>query len=361
MRRAALLLALVLSGCTTLDLGQSLGEVDRDAPQGPLVRVWEQAAGAAFGPSGAIVTREFVVTGTRQGELVVMETATGRVRGSVSLGESIEGQVAVSPDGRTAYVPTAHARGGVVAYDVADGAKRWTWRGGGVQGGAVRMGDVVVASTLAGVTVGIEAASGEERWRRDGQPGAQVHAAPVVLGESAVVIDDRGRVTAFDPASGAERWTAELGAPVYASPTAAGDLFVSTTRGRVARLGAEAGQVVWSVQDSATVRASSALVLAEAVVVGFSDGTVRALDRETGAERWRTDVGAVVSSKPAFSSGRLWVGTMGNRLVALDAETGAQTWSAELRGRVKSDIAVGGGRVIVLVEPGHAVAFGSQP
>lgn len=361
MRRATLLLALALAGCSTLALGESIGPADASAPQGVLVRVWERAAGAAFGPSAPLVTDGIIVMGTRKGEIVAMESATGRIRGSVSLGESVEGQFAVSPDGQTVYVPTAQVRGGVVAYDVVGGSKRWTWDGGGVQGGVVLVGGRLVVATRDGTTAGIDAESGEEMWSREGQPGAQVHAAPVALGASVVVIDDRGRATAFDPASGAPRWTADLGAPVYSTPTASGDLFVTTTRGRVARLDADTGETVWAVDNPTTARVSSPLVRTEHVVVGLSDGTVRALDRATGAERWRTGVGAVVTAKPAFADGRLWVGTMGNRLIALDAETGAETWSAELRGRVKSDVVVGGGRVIALVEPGHVVAFGSKP
>ena len=359
--RVALLLALGLSGCSTLNLGEPIGEVDTAAPNSALVRVWEEAAGAAFGPSAAVVTQEFVVMGTRQGEIVIMESMTGRVRGSVSVGESIEGQFAVSENGRTVYAPTAEVRGGVVAYNVATGARVWRWREGGVQGGVVRVGDRLVTSTLTGDTVGLDAETGEELWRTAGTPAAQVHAAPVVVGSSVAVVNDRGRVVVYDPASGAERWTAEVGAPVYATPMVQGDLYVATTRGRVARLGAASGEVVWAVDTEQTLRAASPLVVDGRVVVGFSDGTVRSLDQDTGDEQWRTDVGSVVSARPAASDGQIWVGTMGNRLIALDAETGAQTWSAELRGRVKSDIVVGGGRVFAFVEPGHVVAFGSQP
>ena len=359
MRRLWLLLA--LAGCATLDLERPLGSGVTDAPQGPLVRSWETAAGAAFGSPAALVTRDHVVFGTRKGEVVVMDAASGKTRGSVEVGGSVEGELAVSDDGRVLYVPTAETRGGVVAYDVVDGQRRWRWRGGGIQGGVVRVGGRLVTATQAGLVVGLDAETGEEVWQQDSAPGAQVHAAPVALDASVVVVDDRGRAVAVDPASGARRWTAELEAPVYATPTASGDLFVTTTRGRVARLDAATGRTVWAVDDPGVVRGSSPLVAGERVVVGFSDGTVRSMHRDTGAEVWRANVGAVVSARPALAGGRVLVGTMGNRLVALDAESGAETWSAELRGRVKTDLSVGGGRVYAMVEPGHVIAFGLQP
>ena len=363
MSRPALLLAsglAALVGCATLDLGGPVGERAEGGPAPPLRQVWERAVGAAFGPAGPTVTDRYVVVGTRRGELVVLDRETGDPRGAVSLGRSVEGQVAVSADGTTLYVPTAEEKGGVVAYDVARGAPRWRWRGGPVQGGVMATGDRVVASTLAGATVGLDAATGEEVWTRASAPGAQVHAAPAAVGPDVVVADDRGTVVRLDRQSGAVRWTAEVGGPVYAAPAVDGaDVVVTTTRGRVARLDAATGAVVWAVDADATVRATSAALTSGAVIVGFSDGTLRALDRPTGAERWRHASSAAVSARPVAFGAHVAVGSLDRRLAVVEAETGREVWSAELRGRTKSALAVGGGRLYVLTEPGHVVAFES--
>ena len=363
MSRAPLLLAALaaaVAGCATLDLGGPLGAPVGGGPAAPLEQVWERAVGAAFGPSAPVVTERFVTVGTRQGEVVVLDRETGAPRGAVSLGKSVEGGLAVSADGATLYVPTAEEKGGVVAYGVATGAPRWRWRGGPVQGGVVASGDRVVASTLSGETVGLDAATGEVVWTRASPEGVQIHAAPALVGADVVVADDRGTVVRLDRLTGAVRWTAELGQPVYATPTVDGaDVWVSSTRGRVARLEAATGRTVWAVDAGATVRATSAATTSEVVVVGFSDGTVRALDRATGAERWRHAGGGAVAARPAVLGAHVAIGTMDRQLTVVEAATGREVWSAELRGRAKSAPGVGGGRLYVLVEPGHVVAFRS--
>ena len=354
---AAVLVA-ALAGCATLDLGGPLGAPAEGGPAPPLEQDWAQSVGAAFGPAAPTVTERYVTVGTRRGEVVVLDRETGAPRGAVSLGNSVEGQIGVSPGGGVLYVPTAEEKGGVVAYDVATGAERWRWRGGPVVGGAVATGDRVVASTLAGATVGLDAATGEPVWTRASPEGTQVHAAPALAGADVVVADDRGTVVRLDRQSGAVRWTASVGQPVYAAPTVDGaDVLVSTTRGRVARLDAATGAAVWTVDANETLRATSAAVSGESVIVGFSDGTTRALDRATGAERWRHVSDGTVTARPAVLGDFVAVGTMDRQLAVVEAATGRQVWSAELRGRTKSALGVGGGRLYVLVEPGHVVAF----
>ena len=365
MRRLPALLAalaVALGGCSALNLGGPLGAPVADGPTPPLAQDWDQAVGAGFGPAAPYVTDRFVTVGTRRGEVVVLDRETGRQLGAVSLGNSVEGQIAVSAGGEILYVPTAEDKGSVTAYSVATGTERWRWRGGPVQGGVVLAGDRVVVSALDGTTVGLDAETGEVAWTRASPAGVQIHAAPALAGLDVIVADDKGAVVRLDRQSGAVRWTADVGQPVYATPTADGaDVFVSTTRGRVARLNAATGATTWSVDAAATLRATSAAVSGDAVIVGFSDGTVRALNRATGAERWRHTSDGTVTAQPAVFGDHVAIGTMDRQLVVVEAATGRAVWSAELRGRTKSALGVGGGRLYVLVEPGRVVAFRSAP
>jgi outer membrane protein assembly factor BamB len=60
------------------------------------------------------------------------------------------------------------------------------------------------------------------------------------------------------------------------------------------------------------------------VVTRFRDGLI-AVDRVTGAERWRQSL-APSSSSPAVSGGMVYVGTWGEGLHAIDAATGEVVW-----------------------------------
>ena len=351
-------LAVALAGCASVRLGEPLGDLADVAPVPPLVEVWERDAGAAFGPSGALVTESCVVVGTRNGEVVVLDGATGRIRGEAEVGQSVEGALAVSDGGRVVFIPTAEAGGGIRALDVQTGATLWRWKGGAVEGGVVRVGGVVVTATRAGLVAGLDAETGEQRWGREGAQGAQILAAPSVIGSLVVVVDDGGGVTGFDAATGAERWVARLGEPVEVGvDVSEGLLVVSTVRGLIVRLDPETGTEVWRVRTERPVRLTTAASRSGAVALGGTDGVVRVLDAATGTERWRWRSDANVSARPVWLEGHLAVGTQDERLVLLHAETGAEVWSTELKGRVKSALVVGSERLIVLSEPRHVVAF----
>ncbi|PAP77453.1 PQQ-binding-like beta-propeller repeat protein [Rubrivirga marina] len=362
MRPVALLLLVALAGCSTIQLGETLGDPNATAPTLPLDLLWERDADGAFGPSPAQVTDRYVVVGTRNGEVVVIDRESGRIEGTGEFGDSVEGQLAVSPDGETIYVPTAEQDGGVVAYDVRRGRRVWRWLDGGIQGGVVRLESTVVLTTLDGRVVALTADDGAVAWERPTSGTAQYQSAPVRLGGDVLVADDRGRVVRIDGATGTERWRAEAGGPVYAAPAVAdGAVYVSTTRGGVVRLDAETGSAVWSIQDEQALRVSTAAIGGDVLAVGFSDGTVRGIDVATGAEQWRYRGEGSVTAAPVWIGDRVAVGTLDKRLVVIDGATGGEEWSTELRGRVKSALAVGGGLLVALVEPRHVVAFHTAP
>ncbi len=77
------------------------------------------------------------------------------------------------------------------------------------------------------------------------------------------------------------------------------------------------------------------------------DRRVHALDPQTGAERWATDLGASVGAPPLLSEGRLYVGTFGNEVVALDSGTGEVLWRSQTEDWVWSTPAIRDGSILV--------------
>ena len=358
MRALFLLLGVWFAGCSTINLGAALGDASAEPPGLPLDLLWERDADGAFGPSAAHVTDRFVVVGTRKGDVVVIDRDTGRIEGAGEFGDSVEGQLAVSPNGEVLYVPTVGGGGGVEAYDVRRGRRIWRWREGQVQAGVVRVGATLVVPLLDGRLAGLDVATGDVRWERASPTGVQFHAAPLAVGTDVIVSDDAGTVVRLRALDGAEQWRAEVGAPVYAPPTAdVGAVYISTTRGDLARLDAGTGDVAWQVQDEEPLRVSSAAVGATGLAVGYSDGTVRGIDPTTGVERWRMQGDGNVTAQPVWIGDRVAVGTLDRQLLIVDGRTGREEWSTELRGRVKSALTVGSGLLVVLVEPRHVIAF----
>ena len=82
----------------------------------------------------------------------------------------------------------------------------------------------------------------------------------------------------------------------------------------------------WSV-PSGRGGQSAPLLVNDMLIVGGSDGVVRALDAGTGDEVWRQVLPGAVSSAQAADDGTLFVTVSGGALTALDVRSGKVVWS----------------------------------
>ena len=83
------------------------------------------------------------------------------------------------------------------------------------------------------------------------------------------------------------------------------------------------GGILWTFETSGPVRSSPA-VSGGLVFVGGTDGSLYALDRETGMERWTADVGSPISSSPAVGGGLVVFGSRDGVFYAVDSRSGNQ-------------------------------------
>lgn len=120
-------------------------------------------------------------------------------------------------------------------------------------------------------------------------------------------------------------------------------LYVSNDEGRVLAINAANGDTVWDSEAVKTGKTGSRLLFwrrqtIEAglsggpgvgnglVVIGGRNGEVIALDAETGAERWKTEVTSEVISSPLVSGGLVVVRSNDGRTFGLDAADGTRKW-----------------------------------
>ena len=333
------------------------------APAWPLEIAWERNVEGAMGPGAPLVAGTRLTTGTRRGDIVIVDLEDGRLEGSSSFGDSVEGGVALAPGGRRLYVPLATGRRSVVAYDLVAGQRLWGAElGSPVQTRPALVDDSrVVVASMEGTLAGLEAASGQVSWTRRPDTTAAFYADPLEVSGGVIAADDRGRVERVDALDGSVRWTTSVGEPVYNRLAAAGDaVVVPTTRGSLTALDAATGRSRWTVALGDRVRVGAPLVAGDVVIAGTSAGEVVAVDLATGTERWRARVEGVVSARPAAGRDVVYVGTQASRLVALDLTTGDVVWETTLRGRVKTDLTVAGDLLIVAAEPRHIIALKTE-
>ena len=234
----------------------------------------------------------------------------------------------------------------VHALDAGTGSVRWTSTRQAasptqpvVADGRLFMGDI------GGELVAINVADGSEAWRIS-TGGATGN--PAYDGKSVFVTSQTGGLNAYDPATGALKWHADLGGDQVGTPSvAAGLVFVGppadAPAGHLRAVDAATGSIRWTLDEP---------LLGPAIVDGVayatsSAGDVVALDPATGAQRWRVKVNGIVRGV-GVAGGIVYAPADGEqRVYALDAATGGELWHFDVDASNQCCIAVARGSVFV--------------
>lgn len=195
--------------------------------------------------------------------------------------------------------------------------------------------DIVYIASSAGVVHALGAATGKPQWRVDVK--ARVRAT-VGVSSSQVFVGTLGNdLIALDRASGAERWRFKATGPVTSAPGVFGDLVLFGNRGSwITALHAADGTPAWSRYDWFSWIESDGRFVDDVYYVGSSDlRAVRALDPKSGKPLWEVDVLGWAWGTPAVTRDTVYVGVAAPQkyvtrhaagLVALDRKTGAVRW-----------------------------------
>jgi outer membrane protein assembly factor BamB/predicted phosphodiesterase len=238
--------------------------------------------------------------------------------------------------------------GGVVALELATG--KLLWRAVTpiqVRGGVAVVGDIVVVPQIDGVVLGLDAATGTERWRYALRPGTAPEAAATFASVTAdgpdVMIGHQRELAVLAASDGHRRWHAD---PVpegensqSLAAVAVGDGLVVGTFNRlwggVQAWDRATGEPLWQRETTDTVGINAAPVIADHTVF-YADAAdeVTALDLATGQLKWHVALdpdqgfewGNATIGTPAYARGVLIVPTLYRDVVALDAATGAELW-----------------------------------
>lgn len=267
-------------------------------------------------------------------------------------------------------------KGEVIALDAATGAERWRARvGGEILAAPAVGGDRVVVHTVDGRLSALGARDGRTVWGFE-QPVPRLtlrgSAPPVIDGDVVLAAFDNGKVAALTLAEGDLLWSATVAAPsgrtelqrlvdIQGPPRVAGDdVFVAGFQGRAAMIARSSGQIWWG-REYSTFRG---LALDEdAVYLSTADGSVVALSRRDGTERWRTD--ALIRrglSGPAVHGDAVVVGDFEGYLHWLDRGSGEMLARVSTDGKRISHAPVpAGGLLLVQTDAGGVYAFRAEP
>jgi outer membrane protein assembly factor BamB len=311
-------------------------------------RDWTHPTGGAI-YGGVLAAHDTLYLINDAGVLLALDRATGRERWRCELGGgSIVRNLpaATSPYDFDYQAPTPVLADGVLYAGAADGGfhaiaagtGRPLWRfaaGGKIRTTALVVGERVVFGALDNFVYALDRKTGALQWRADA--GGAVTTAPVLAGGN-ILVGTRGyRLVALRPADGARAWE----------------------------------RFQWFSWVESTPRLDGGVLY-----LGSSDNRkVRALDPADGRTRWSTDVNGWAWAQPAVSADTVFASSAGTAdhpsryppegsLSALDRRTGALRWrrivparrDVYLTGFVGAPV-VAGDRVIVGGLDGVLYAF----
>lgn len=237
----------------------------------------------------------------------------------------------------TLFVVETDTKQRLWAFDVSDGSVQWTRTMSVVSSPVVREGRIyLVTRTDAGDQIrAIRPADGAELWvsQIGSRPGHyRTRTPPAVSGDSLYMAttvgtdssDASGKLFALDANDGGTKWTLDVAGPVTRSGAAVSDgvVYFGDNAGVVHAVDAGDRSERWSFSTEGQFWTTPALD-DERVYVGANDGTLSALEPESGAVHWQTQT-ELTYANPAVDSDTVYVG--GKSLLGIDAATGDVDW-----------------------------------
>ena len=190
-------------------------------------------------------------------------------------------------------------------------------------------GDGVVAGVSGSSVSGRRASDGTLLW--NAHFDSRIVAPPLWNTGWLVVGTGAGQIVALRGFDGRELWRRTLNSTPTVRPAIAGDrLFVPLADGRVVVLDLGTGAVVW--ERELTGRPQGILVL-DALYVGSTDNHLYRLRLADGGIDWYWRTGGDIVGTPIADLERVYFSARDNVLYALDRRSGARRWRRPLPGR----------------------------
>lgn len=231
-------------------------------------------------------------------------------------------------------------------------------------------GDVIYAADERGRVMAMEAGSGERRWQTDLDVGVS-SGLTAVAGQ--VYLGTRnGEVLALDQSDGSVAWRARVSSEVLAPPQPNNELLVvQSVDGTITALDRRTGRERWvhtTTEPALTLRGTGTpMVIDPVTFVGFANGRLATLDNRSGQPLWerriavprgRSEIDRMVDlgGQPLLTpEGRLYVTSYNGRLAALEAQSGEILWEREHSSYLTPVLV--GDRLFTVNEASHVIAF----
>jgi outer membrane protein assembly factor BamB len=254
--------------------------------------------------------------------------------------KQLDGAVSAGPisDGPRIYIALASAR--LTARDAADGHEIWR-HDRAVTAPMTTEGDLLFVAAGDAIDA-LQGATGKTTWTLP----RTTPVAPLVATSGWLIATTATEVIAIRAATGEVAWRHPAGG-VKLAPAVDGDrLYTGAEDGRVLALNLNDGSFAWERFFTGGVTAIAAHL--GRVYVGAGDKLLYCLDgKKKGEEKWNFRIGAFVVGRVAVDAERVYFGALDNLIRALDRQTGNQRWQFGHRERPSFGVQIAGHVVFV--------------
>ncbi len=155
---------------------------------------------------------------------------------------------------------------------------------------------------------------------------ANVISTPAVSNGLVIFGNQQGKMVALSLGNGKIKWSYQTGAAIYSSPAiAANKIVFGSSDGYVYCLNI-GGKLQWKFKANAAVLGSP-VIDSNIVYIGASDHRFRAIDLESGKEKWHFDgLDGPVVSTPILNKNAVLFGAWDTYLYSLNKSTGSLNW-----------------------------------
>lgn len=234
--------------------------------------------------------------------------------------------------------------GRVIARDVQTGNLKWVAKvSSEILSAPTAFNQITVVRTGDGNIFGLDSATGKEIWNYDRTvPSLTLrgNAPPVISGDRVFAGFDNGRLVALDLKSGQSLWDSPLAIPsgrsdldrmvdVDSAPIVQKNtIFVASFHGGVSAISSIDGRILWTREISSYAGIS---VGGRYVYVTDEEGSVWALNAETGASVWKKDeLKERYPTAPAYFNGYVVVCDSEGYALWMNAQTGEFVYKSRL-------------------------------
>lgn len=208
----------------------------------------------------------------------------------------------------------------------------------------VLVGGQLVIGSRAAAIVSVSTDRGQIQWATTASGGVDSQARFDAGHNQVYVGVDDGTLYAVEPAAGKVRWTYRAKGAIERAPEVSGDaVYVATAADRVVALDASTGKWRWQYEretpEGFTIHGyAGPKLLADGLLVGFSDGYLVSLNSGSGEVVWARSLAAVsdqfvdVDSTPTVVGNMIYASSYSGGLYALAAKDGAVQWRVPIEG-----------------------------